>query len=61
MECLIQSFLESKKNVILKARKIDVIVRYFRMKYKIQISREALKVRLNSMLKDQELKLIIQH
>jgi len=60
MECLIQSFLESK-NVILKARKLDVIVRYFRMKYKIQISREALKVRLNSLLKERELKLVIQN
>lgn len=60
MECLIQSFLKSK-NGILKARKIDVIVRYLRMKYRIQISREALKARLKSLFKEDELQLIIQN
>jgi hypothetical protein len=49
MKCLIQTILESN-TVVHKVNKIEVIKRYIRMKYKIDISSSALKERIDNHL-----------
>jgi hypothetical protein len=49
MKCLIQTILESNK-VVRKVNKIEVIKRYIRIKYKIDISSSALKERIDNHL-----------
>lgn len=46
MKCIIQTTLESN-TVVSKVNKIEVIKRYIRMKYKIDISSSALKERID--------------
>ena len=58
MKCLIQTILESNK-VVRKVNKIDVIRRYIRMKYKINISSSALKERIDDHLFHRKLTLKI--
>lgn len=57
MKCLIQTVLESNA-VVRKVNKIEVLRRYIRMKYKIDISTSALEERLKNHLFHSKLKQI---
>jgi hypothetical protein len=55
MKCLIQTELESNK-VVRKVNKVEVVKRYIRMKYKIDISTSALKERIDNHLFHSQMK-----
>jgi hypothetical protein len=57
MKCLIQTVLESN-TVVRKVNKIEVVRRYIRMKYKIDISTSALEQRIQVQIKQQEKHLV---